>query len=254
MRALQARLVLVIGAVVTIGSAHDAHAQPRWTTEAQGASWYAAFVDQPISERNALWFDGQWRRMGLGEKPQQLLLRPGIQRTLSPGVRVATGYAYIATAPYGRVPLADPLREHRTWQQLSLAHRAGAVNVSHRYRWEQRWLSSFTGEGDDRKLGAPTYQHRVRYMLRAQGNVPQLQIGERPVLAFVWDELFLPVGHGDATIRLAQNRIGGGIGVPISARQRLELGYMNLWNAFSALRTNEVNHTFTASWVWIGSR
>jgi len=230
-------------------------AQPaRWSTEEQGASWYAAFVDHAVTDRTALWFDGQWRRMGLGREPQQLLLRPGVQRTIAPGVRVAGGYAYIATAPYGKTPLLDPLREHRTWQQVALSHRAGGLSVAHRYRWEQRWLSSVTGDGDDRKRGAPTYQHRVRYMLRAQGNLPGVQLRGRPVLGFAWDELFLPVGHGNETIRLAQNRIGGGIGIPLDARQRIEVGYMNLWNGFSALRANEVNHTLTVSWVWIGTR
>lgn len=224
---------------------------PRWTSEHQGASWYSAFVDHAVTDRTALWFDGHWRRMGLGDQPQQLLLRPGVQRTIAPGVRVAAGYAYIATAPYGQLPLAEPLREQRLWQQIALTHRAGGLTVSHRYRWEQRWLSSLSGTGDDRKRGAPRYGQRVRYMLRAQGPVPGVAFRGRPVLAFGWDELLLPVGHDNEPIRLAQNRIGGGLGVPLDARQRLEVGYMNLWNGFSGLRANEINHTLTVSWVWI---
>lgn len=229
------------------------HAQPsRWTTEQQGASWYGGFVDHAVSERTALWFDGQWRRMGLVHEPQQLLLRPGVQRTMAPGVRVAAGYAYIATAPYGQTPLAAPLREHRTWQQLSLAHRAGALSVSHRYRWEQRWLASVeNAEGD---LGPFGYQHRARYMVRAQGNLPSLRVADRPLLGFVWNEVLVPIGYGDATVRLTQNRLGGGVGIPLDARQRVEIGYMNLWNSVPSLRANEVNHTLTVSWVWIRAR
>lgn len=227
---------------------------PRWTTEQQSASWYSAFVDHAVTDRTALWFDGHWRRMGLGADPQQLLLRPGVQRTIAPGVRVAAGYTYVATAPYGRLPLAEPLREQRIWQQLLLSHRAGGLTVSHRYRWEQRWLSSLSGTGDDRKRGAPRYGQRVRYMVRAQGEVPGVTFRGRPVLAFGWDELLLPVGHDNEPIRLAQNRLGGGLGVPIDRRQRLEVGYMNLWNGFSGLRANEVNHTLTVAWVWISAK
>lgn len=226
-------------------------AQPSpWTTVSQGASWLGAFVDHGVSERTALWFDGQWRRMGLGSTPQQLLLRPGVQVTLAPGVRVAGGYAYIATAPYGAVPLANPLREHRVWQQLLLTHAAGPLQLSHRYRYEQRWLSSLSGTGADRSRSPARYQHRARYMIRAQGTVPALSLFGHPVLGFVWDELLMPIGHGDASVRLTQNRIGGGVGVPLDSRQRVEVGYMNQWNAIGAQRTNEVNHTLTVSWVW----
>ncbi len=237
---------------LALGAPLIAEAQnPRWTTEEQSASWYGAFVDHAVSERTAVWFDAQWRRMGIGAEPQQLLIRPGVQRTLAPGVRVAAGYAYVATAPYGALPIADPTREHRTWQQLLLSHRGGAVSFTHRYRWEQRWLASVLESGD---RTPSSFQNRARYMVRAQGSLPGVQIGSRSPLWFVWDELFIPVGHGDATVRIAQNRIGGGVGVPIDARQRVELGYMNLWNGYPAQRANEVNHTLTLSWVWTSTR
>jgi len=222
-----------------------------WDTEQQTASWYGAFVDHAVSERTALWFDAQWRRMGLGGEPQQLLIRPGVQRTLTPGVRVAAGYAYIATAPYGALPIADPTREHRTWQQLLLSHRAGPVSLTHRYRAEQRWIASIRDDGD---RTPSAFQSRARYMVRAQGALPAVQVGSRPAFLFVWDELLLPIGHGGAIVRVGQNRLGGGVGIPIDARQRVELGYMNLWNSVPAQRANEVNHTLTLSWVWVSTR
>ncbi len=226
-----------------------------WSTVHQAASWYGTFVDHALSSRTSLWFDGQWRRMGAGEAPQQLLLRPGVQRTLAPGVRAGAGYAYIATAPYGEAPIAAPLREHRAWQQLLLNHRAGPLSVTHRYRWEQRWLAALRPDGGTAtKRGPWGYQQRARYMARAQGELPSLRVGRKPLLGFVWDELLMPVGHGDATTRLAQNRIAVGIGVPVDARQRVEISYMNLWNALPGVRTNEVNHTVSVSWVWVSNK
>lgn len=238
--------LLLAGSLV---GATSSAAQSPWTTVQQTASWYGTFVDHAVSDRTALWFDGQWRRMGVGAEPQQLRLRPGVQVTLTPGVRVAAGYAYIATAPYGEAPIAAPTREHRTWQQLSLSHRAGPLTVSHRYRWEQRWLASQTSTGD--ALTPFSYQQRARYMVRGQGPLTNLTWRGRPVLGFVWDELLLPVGHGDPSVRLTQNRIGAGVGLPLDARQRVEIGYMNLWNALGGPRVNEVNHTLTLSWVWV---
>ncbi len=222
-----------------------------WQTGQQGATWLNTFVDYAITKRTAFWFDGHWRRTGLGDSPQQVLLRPGVQFTLAPGVRVAAGYAYIATAPYGEFPIAAPLREQRTWQQLLLTHRAGPATLIHRYRWEQRWLSSITGVGDDRTRGPVSYQQRARYQLRAQVPLQAITLRNRPIMAFAYDELFLPVGHGDAIGRFSQNRLGAGVGVPLGDGQRVEVGYMNLWNALPAQRANEVNHTLVFSYVWV---
>ena len=244
--------VSVSGALLMpVGS--TAGAQP-WITRHQDAAWVGAFVDQPLTTRTALWFDGSWRRMDLGESPQQLLVRPGLQVTLAPGVRVAAGYGWIATQPYGSVPIAAPTREHRTWQQLSLAHKAGAFSVSHRYRLEQRWvhpLLSVLGS-DERESGPTTYQNRLRYMPRAQANLGSLQIGRRPVIGFVWDELLMPLGGAAQTFTIGQNRVAAGVGLPLSALTRVEVGYMNLYNAFAPRRANEVNHTLWVSWHYTG--
>lgn len=221
-----------------------------WRTVHQPSTWLGTFVDHALTPRTALWFDGQWRRMGIGEEPQQLLLRPGVQVTLAPGVRIAGGYAYIATAPYGEVPTPTPLREHRAWQQLLLAHRAGSLALTHRYRWEQRWLAPVGASG----IGRFAYQQRARYLVRAQGDLPALRLGVRPLLGFVWNELLMPVGHSTAVARLTQNRIAAGVGVPTGARQRLEVSYMNLWNALSGPDVNEVNHTLSIAWVWTATR
>ena len=227
-----------------------------WTTVHQQASWYAGFVDHAISTRNAVVLDGQWRRMGWGAEPQQLLLRGGLLRTIASGVRVGGGYAYVATAPYGEVPLASPAREHRAWQQLLLTHRAGVMSVAHRYRLEQRWIAPVSTDpiSNEKETGTFSYQNRARYQVRAHGNVPAVTLRTRALTAFVYDELLMPFGHGDPDLRVAQNRLGAGVGLPLTARQRLDVGYMNLWNALTAQRTNEINHTLTVSWVWISTR
>ena len=216
-----------------------------WESVHQSSTWLTVTVDEAVSKRAAFWFDGQWRRMGLGAEPQQLLLRPGVQWTLTPGVRVGGGYAYVATAPYGEVPSATPLREHRLWQQLALSHRAAGVTVSHRYRWEQRWLAPVVGD----ETQTFQYQQRARYMVRAQTPLGALTRAGQPVTAFVYDEMLLPVGHGTATGRLAQNRVSLGVGIPLDAQHRIEVGYLNLWNALSTAQTNEFNHTLTIGLV-----
>ena len=75
------------------------NAQGRWPTAHQLATWLVVSAESPVTERTSLWFDGNWRRMGLGAEPQQVLLRPGVLVTLAPGLRAGAGYTYVATAP-----------------------------------------------------------------------------------------------------------------------------------------------------------
>jgi hypothetical protein len=80
-----------------------------WVTREQDALWAGIVAEQQVADRVALWFDGSWRRMGLGARPQQLLLRPGVLVTVAPGVKVGAGYTYVATASSWRTrPDAPP--------------------------------------------------------------------------------------------------------------------------------------------------
>lgn len=229
-------------ALAVLASRASAQGTP-WTTVQQPAMWLNATIDQAVSERGAIWFDGHWRRMALGREPQQLLLRPGVQFTLRPGVRVGAGYTYVATAPYGESPNPLPTREHRGWQQLTVAHRAGHVALAYRLRWEQRWLAAV-----DQETGPFSYQQRARFFGRAQ--VPLGMLRERALIGFVQNEYFLPVGHSDARQVRLQNRAGVGVGIPIDARQRIDVSYMHQWNRITPRETHEINHTLVLGWAW----
>lgn len=218
-----------------------------WATVEQPAIWLNATVDHAISARSALWFDGHWRRMEFGREPQQVLLRPGVQITLRPGVRVGAGYTYAATAPYGDSPNPLPTREHRGWQQLSVAHRAGQLALSYRVRWEQRWLAAV-----QEQLRPFAFQQRARLLARAQ--LPLARTTEGQIVGFAYDEYFLPVGHSDAEQVRLQNRAGVGIGIPLDAHQRIDLSYMHQWNRITPRTTHEINHTFVVGWVWTSGR
>lgn len=250
------RLPLLIVALATpFALSAQNGAASDWIARHQDAMWVGVTVEEHLTEKTQFWFDGSWRRMDFGVDPQQLLLRPGVLFTVAPGVRVGGGYAYIATAPYGALPVANPLREHRTWQDVRLSNKAGAVTFAHRFRLEQRWISPMLlrGTGDERERGPASYQNRVRYQGRATANLPRLTLHGRPLTGFVWDELLMPIGGPQAALSVGQNRATVGFGVPMTARQRVEVAYMNLSNMFAARRANEINHTLWLSWHWTGA-
>jgi hypothetical protein len=64
----------------------------------------------------------------------------------------------------------------------------------------------------------------------------------------------LEVGHSDAERVRLQNRAGLGVGIPIDARQRIDVGYMNQWNRITPRETHEINHTLVIGWVWTAGR
>lgn len=237
-------------AIASLLAVPAAQAQSDWRSVNQSASWVNTFLEQPTGERASLWFDGHWRRMGVGTEPQQLLLRPGVLWRLSPTMQLGAGYAYIATAPYGELAGPASGREQRSWQQLVIATSVSAWSVSHRLRWEQRWLSSVVGGTQS----ASRYQQRARYFVRAQRPLGDSDAGRRALLGFVYNEFFLPVGHSDGRDARVQNRLGGGIGVPVGETARVEFGYMHQWNRVTPQEAHEFNHTLVLSWVWSGRR
>ena len=244
---LTAALAVTLAVALPLPLAAQAGATD-WVTREQDAMWVGAFLEQPVTEKVSLWFDGSWRRMDVGARPQQLLFRPGVMVTVAPGVKLGGGVAYIATAPYGRLPIATPTREYRSWQDLQLAHKAGRANVTHRFRLEQRWV---TPQGTN--LAAPTtYLNRIRYRARGSTNLGSLAIAGRPVYGFVWDELLMPLGGAGQQFTIGQNRATAGVGFTVNKVMQAEVGYMNLYNAFASRRANEVNHTLWVSWHYTG--
>lgn len=240
--------LLLTSLVARPGAAQNAATD--WVTREQDALWMAVVAEQQVSDRVALWFDGHWRRMDFGARPQQVLLRPGVLVTVAPGVKVGGGYTYLATAPYGRLPITHPTREHRSWVDLQLAHKAGRASVTHRFRLEQRWVHPLVND----TAGPTAYANRVRYRGRGNLNLGRLAVHGLPVYGFAWDELLMPLGGAAQAFTLGQNRATVGVGIPFTHAMKVEVAYMNLYNAFPARRANEVNHTLWLSWHYTGER
>jgi SOS-response transcriptional repressor LexA len=91
---------------------------------------------------------------------------------------------------------------------------------------------------------------------RARGTLPlsRLALHGKPVTAFAWTELLMPLGGRAQQFTIGQNRATVGVALPLSHATKVELAYMNLYNAFPARRANEVNHTLWLSWHYTGER
>ena len=146
------------------------------------------------------------------------------------------------TYPYGEAPVRAAFPEHRLWQQLSLAHGAGPVSVTHRYRLEQRWIG-IMGIVDPTQVAEWRYANRFRYMVR--GSLPVSGRANWPGHTYLAGsgELFTSFGGNVQLNVFDQSRLGAVLGRQVTPTLRLEAGYLQQYILKSTGRDAERNHT-----------
>ena len=195
-----------------------AHAQAR-THAYNNNAWLMYFGNHKFSSRMGLHAEVQWRRSDIFSENQQLLLRTGLDFYANPDLRFTIGYAFIKTYPYGEFAVQHAFPEHRIWQQLLLHQSLKKVQLSHRYRLEQRMIGNASTGGFENGR----YENRARYMAKATINITD---GEHPVFAALYDEVFINFGRDVAYNIFDQNRLYGAVGYSISPVFKIELGYL----------------------------
>lgn len=221
---------------------------------AQQSAWYMYFGDHPFTKNWTAHLEGQFRREGWGERGEQLLLRPAVDRKIGRGWNAMLGYGYIRNylAEGGRFssPLASgPQPEHRIFQELRFKHNLigsgpKAVSLVHRMRAEQRFNgTAVVGQG----TVAWSYSERARYRLTAGIPFRWDTKGIRPDGATVYDEVLVNFGpHGTNRI-LNQNRAYGALNWDLTQTSRLEIGYLHQYTPVPSGVVDVHNHVFQVS-------
>ena len=210
-------------------------------------AWASWFGDVELSKRWSIDHDLNWRRSGPVDELAQWLWRVAIRRTVSPNLRVAFGYAGSDTHPYGELPVAFRTPEHRLFEQLQLYHAVNRVQVTHRYRLEQRWTGRVAAVGGDTSVQNWVRTNRARYLARATIPLQGKTLDAGEWFVNVGDEIFLNFGANVAQNVFDQNRMQGSIGRRLSSGVRLELGYVEQLIQKSNGRQLERNHTITTA-------
>ena len=218
-----------------------------WRTVRQDHLWVATFIDQPVTARWAFLGDVQWRRTDAGRQPQQLLTRGSLTYRVTPGFRLGAGINVVATAPYGALPSAHPLRDRQLFYIAQINQKLGAADVMHRYRFENRWLADVLpdAEGKD-SLSDSRFAQRIRYQLRGSRALGGLTLRKQPVIGIVQNELFVGLSRADRGVALDQTRFSFGAGLPLSVTKRLDVLWLQQWIPVSRARASENNRT-----LWI---
>ena len=218
--------------------------EPNRVSDLNFHAWYMYSGDHPVGEGPwGLHFDGQWRRQGIGQKWQQLLLRPGLNYDINAKVQVSGGYAFIDTYPYGDFPAPTAFPEHRIWQQLLLRQTVGQASLAHRFRLEQRFVGITDAnlpEGD--RLVGYSYRNRVRYY--AKGIIPVGRGGpDSDYFLAAYNEVKFNFGRNTAMNVFDQNRAYVALGRKLPGFGTIEIGYLQQTVQQGNGRVFEFNHT-----------
>ncbi len=186
-------------------AAHESKAQ-----DSKLGNWMIYLGNIKTQSRFNIHNEIQYRNYNFIGDLEQLLLRFGVGYELDENKNnFLLGYGYILSENYsGNGDEKVTVHENRIFQQLILKQHLGKLKLSHRYRFEQRFIA------DDFKL-------RFRYFLSL--NLPFQKEAERTFYLSAYNEIFL---NTESNV-FDRNRLYTGLGYKFSPKVRLELGYMN---------------------------
>jgi hypothetical protein len=206
--------------------------------------WLVFNADVALDEKWAILFDASARRSGTWDEPMANFVRGGFAYEVTDHVRVAVGANWSRTYPYGELPNDYPVTERRIWEQMQLSHEIGKLDLSHRYRLEQR----FRGRRNDPDVDQIDHWERSnRFRYQVKGTLPLRGDAVEPREWYVSlaNELFIGIGRNVQYNIFDQDRAAFSVGYRLTRTWRTEAGFLEHVIFKSNGTDVERNHTLT---------
>ena len=175
-------------------------------------NWLIYIGSKKIDSKWNIHNEVQYRNYDAVGDLEQLLVRTGLGYNLSENNHnVLLGYGYILSQNYvSDTQEKIDINEHRIFQQFTSKQKIGSVSLSHRYRFEQRFVES-------------DFKMRLRYFLAFK--VPLIKTDAVPAKMYLsaYNEVFL---NTESSV-FDRNRVYGGFGYQLNKNVRIEAGYMS---------------------------
>ena len=179
--------------------------------ESNLGNWLIYIGNKKLNSKWNIHNEVQYRNYNAIGDLEQLLLRTGVGYNLNEKNNVLLGYGYILSENYiGDSDDKISVNEHRIFQQYITKQTVGSVTLSHRYRFEQRFVED-------------VFKMRFRYFLGLNIPLKKNESGASPLYLSAYNEIFL---NSKSSI-FDRNRVYGGLGYNLNKNIKLELGYMN---------------------------
>lgn len=176
-------------------------------------NWLIYIGNKKLNQKWNLHNEVQYRNYNAIGDLEQLLLRTGLGYSFNENKNnVLLGYGYILSENYvGNTDEKVSVNEHRIFQQFISKQAIGNVKLSHRYRFEQRFVES-------------DFKMRFRYFLALRIPFKSKEEGtDSKYYLSAYNEIFL----NTKSSVFDRNRVYGGIGYNVNKNIRIEAGYMN---------------------------
>ncbi len=177
-------------------------------------NWLMFFNQTRLHEKWSIHTEAQYRSFELKPNTDQIMLRVGANYHISNNYLASIGYAYVPNFAFDKEQLPGvQVSENRLWQQFLMKNNLGSVNFEHRYRLEQRWLQTNTGD---------KYLNRIRYLLRVTVPLNKKTVEKNTLFLTFYDELFIHFSNTP----FDRNRLYGAIGYQFLPNLNIQLGYL----------------------------
>ena len=180
--------------------------------ESNFGNWLLYIGNKQINQKWNFHNEVQYRNYEAIGDLEQLLIRVGLGYNITDNNNnLLLGYGYILSNNYlGDVNEKILVNEHRIFQQFISKQNVGKLKLSHRYRFEQRFIEN------DFKL-------RLRYFLGLKYPLTNTDKNGYKLYISAYNEIFL----NTRTSVFDRNRLYGGLGYKVNSNINLEIGYMN---------------------------
>ena len=179
--------------------------------ESDFGNWLIYIGSKKLNSKWNIHNEIQYRNYDAISDLEQLLLRTGLGYNITEKNNILLGYGYILSENYiGDTDDKVSVNEHRIFQQFTTKQSVGRLKLSHRYRFEQRFVES-------------DFKMRFRYFLSLNYPLGLTEEKDYKFYLSAYNEIFL---NTKSSI-FDRNRLYGGIGYKLNKNLRFELGYMN---------------------------
>lgn len=174
------------------------------------AAWHIINTKVHFGKKWNLFFEAQTRSQTLTKSFFYHELKTGVAYNLSDkiGALLGTGQ-FVTYSPDGNFKPPVQSTEFRVWEQLQLYSKLNRLKFEHRYRIEQRFLS--TG-----------FRNRFRYRLNATLPVNKAEVTRHTFFVAANDEIFI----GDTNPFFERNRFYAGTGYEFNRNFTVQAGWL----------------------------
>ena len=177
-------------------------------------SWGMLFNQTRFHNKWSLHSEVQFRSYEINPNTEQLLIRGGVNFHANPGLIFTAGYGWITNYINDENVFKDQVvDESRIWEQVILRNNTGRVYFEHRYRFEQRWITTSVNTN---------YRNRLRYLLRLTIPLNNKEVKKNTLFVGLYNEVFINLTNSP----FDRNRLYGALGYQVNSSTNIQIGYL----------------------------